>query len=257
MTGEKYAILREAQSEMDVEKASEALAPILGRACSDVQKDLRVSPGILAVGLSEPLALEALKKLRGQGTRVFALPHSKLVGLPPAVELRHGKVLPDGFLFEAAHRRILAPWNEIVWFDSARVKTEKRVKVTEIKTPTVSYRGARSSFGVTRKSRSQLEWEEFFEALCGKPWVRFRVDKARFGYAQTGLPVHPTRENNFLALVVTFKTRCTNAVEGPGIGPLFDGRPETRRSALSMRAYENYLLWQVQLLFRKNKGSGH
>ena len=202
------------------------------------------------MGLSEAAARKAVAALRGQGTPVFALPQKKLVGLPPVLELRHVQVFPEGLHFEAPEGAVLAPWDEIIFFDSARVRTEKRVRVTKVKPVTISYRGARSSFGLTRETRRELGWRELLDVVCYQPWLHLRIDKDDFRYAETGLPVHPTREANFQALVVTFKARATKAVAGPGIDLLFDGRPRTRSRASSMKAYENQIAWQAQLLFR-------
>ena len=255
MANETYAILRETQSDMDIEKASEVLAPILRRVRMEVKQHLCVSPGILVSGLTETAAKKAATQLDGHGMRVFILPHSKFVTPPSVVELRRGKVMGEGFAFKAGTQNIYAPWNQIILIDSARVQVQKTVKVNEIKMPKMTARGGRTSYGVTRKSRTQVGWREFLEVLCYKPWVRVRIHKDDFSFAQTGLPVHPTRESNFFALAVTFKTRCPNAVEGPGMAPLFDGKPETRRSEMSMKSFNNHFLWLVQLRFRKKDGA--
>ena len=136
-------------------------------------------------------------------------------------------------------------------FDSVRVKTEENVNVTEMKAPRIGYRGERASVGFERKTRRKLVWHEIFDVVCHDPWIHFRINKDSFTYAAAGLPVHPTREHNFLALVVTFKTRCANATEDPGIQFLFDGKPETRRQTPNLIAHHNHILWQIQLHFRK------
>ena len=255
MTEDTYAVLREPNAPLDIPKMAAVLAPLFGRQTVDVEQTLHQSPGILATQLSATLAQSAIEQLRAQGIPTFLLPTNKLITPPFVVELRRGKVMGEGFAFKTGTQNIYAPWDQIILIDSARVQVQKTVKVNEIKLPELSARGGRTAYGVTRKSRTQVGWREFLELLCYKPWIRFRIHKDDFSFAQTGLPVHPTRESNFFALAVTFKTRCPNAVEGPGMAPLFDGKPETRRSEMSMKSYNNHFLWQVQLRFRKRNGA--
>ena len=255
MADETYAILREPGATVDVDKVAEVLAPLNGMHIYDVKKTLQHAPGILGL-IGKADAHKALALLRARGTEAFLVPTSKLITPPSLVELRHGKITGDGFAFAVKERHILAPWEQIILIDSARVLMEEQVKVSEVQVPETVGRDGRTSYRVTRKTRTRSTWREFLDVLCYKPWVHFRIRKESFGFAGTGLPVHPTRDENFLALAVIFKTRCQNAVEGPGIEPLFDAKPETRRSFSNMKACDNHFLWQVQLRFRKRKGAG-
>jgi hypothetical protein len=253
MNAETYALLREAHTRVDLRRASQILATILGDVRLDVLKSLQACPGILAVGLDRAAAQSAVNQLTAAGMPVFAMPQSKIISPPPVVDLLKGEVRPDGFAIDGVEGAMVLPWDQIILIDSMRVKGEKQVKVMETEEPRMTARGGRTSYRVTRKTRREMVWQEFFDAVCYDPWVHVRVNRDTFRFAATGLPVHPTREQNFQAFVVVFKARCTNALEGPGMALLFDGKPETRGQVASLKAYDNHILWEVQLRFRKKE----
>jgi len=255
MNDESYALLREPGSKMDVERASEILALVSGHVRQDVMDLLRDSPGILIAGLSGDSARTAIAELKNAGMGVFAVRESDMVILPKVTEVRQAQVSEDGFRIISRGDSALCTWDEIIFFDSAKVRYEKKVKRLETEMPKIVHYGrygaARSSYRVTRKTHRESDWHEYLDAVCYEPWTHLRILKKDFKYAATGLPMHPTRETNFQALVVTFKVRCTKAREGPGIEHVFDGRPDIRARFAGIEAYENHILWQVQLLYRQ------
>jgi len=255
VSDESYALLREPDSEIDVERASEILSLVCGRVRQDVMDLLRSSPGILIGGLSGDAAQTAIAEFKRAGMRVFAVRDSDMVILPRVTQVRQAQVREGGFRIISRRGAALCPWNEIIFFDSARVRYEKKVKRLETEPPRVMYYGrhgaAMSSYRVVRKTHRESDWHEYLDAVCYEPWTHFRILKEDFKYAATGLPMHPTREANFQALVVTFKVRCAKAREGPGIEHVFDGRPDIRARFPGIEAYENHILWQVQLLYRQ------
>jgi hypothetical protein len=106
---------------------------------------------------------------------------------------------------------------------------------------------------VNQPRKIETSWQEHLDVVCCEPWTHLRIEKERFRYADSGLPKHATVLKGFLALAITFKTRCSSAAEGPGVGLLFGGRPQLRQRVQNMKTYENLLQWRLTLRFHEPK----
>ena len=220
-SGATYALLRKDDIELDTGVLAHLLAPILECPAADLQGQLARQPGILLSELPESVASQAARVLEQAGVGVWLLPQSDVVIPPPMVEIRRGKVLPEGFQFKDAHATVLVPWEQVVYFDAVQIQTAKNV-ITHDREPVGGNDGVR--WHDTVQQKLETGWQEFLDVVCHEPWVHLRIDKDQFRYPESGLPRHSNAMKNFLGLVIAFKTRCANATEGPGIGLLFDGR---------------------------------
>jgi hypothetical protein len=243
-----YAVLRRSDVELDLSTVARILAPILGCVRADLQGQLAKRPGILVSGLSRHVASQAAHALEQAGVGVRVLPQSDVVIPPPMVEVRRGKVLPQGFQFEDSRAPRLAPWKEIVYFDAVQIQTAKNVIAYDREWDTSGEEGV--TFRDVAYLRLETGWQELLDVVCYEPWVHLRIDKNDFRYSETGLPLHANAMKNFLALLIAFKTRCDALAEGPGVRLLFDGRTETRQRMPNLNTYENLFQCRLTLRFR-------
>jgi len=244
-----YVLLREKAAELDPGKVAAVLAPILGHVRADLHRELLDRPGVLVGGLSEYKAAMAVDALNQAGCSVFALPESDVVVPPPVREIRRGKVIEEGFLFEEADSMRLAPWSEIVYFDAVQVQTAKNVVAHDREWDTSGEEGVQ--FRDVAYLKLETGWQELLEVVCYEPWVHLRIDKTTFRFNEANLPRYPTATKSYLALAIAFKTRCAAAGEGPGVELLFDGSSKTRQRLPNMKMHENLLLWRLTLRFRR------
>jgi hypothetical protein len=220
-----------------------------------MQQHLADSPGILLAGLSEPQAQRAAEALTRSGLSVMVLPDQEVVTPPPLVEVREAKVLPEGLRVEVPRPPVLVPWEEVVFLDAAQVRTVKKVtgldSVPRLAADGFADDGEDSGPPyLMARTRMQVSWQDLLDVVSYEPWLHLQIDRERFRFGRSGLPLHPTSAKNFLALVIAVKTRATKAAEGPGVGLLFDGKPDTRQQFQSMKAFENVLQWQLTRVFR-------
>lgn len=267
MPPDTFAVLREPATEFDLRRASAAMAMALGGLAMDHLARLRDAPGVLARGLGQGQAEAFVRALGNQGIAAFVLPESKMAIPPKAEEIREGRVEEEGFRFQSAKGPLLAPWGEILLMDCSMVRFEVERKVQEFRTRPEGMANYRVSFGNVRVGRRQIvripeaspnqprketvsAWREVLDLICYDPWTHMRIDREKFRYHSAGMPVHPTNHLNFSALAVMLKVRAEKAQCGPGMALLLDGKPATRSKASSLAAYENELLWRLQLLWR-------
>ena len=252
---ETYAVLLEPSVEPDLQAIASAIAPATGEVKMDLVRQLKDRSGILAEGLTESQAGTAIMGLRQRGVPVFAVRQSQMAVLTEPVVVHEGKVRPEGFRFHGPSGNALARWSQIVFIDCARVRCEEMKERSEVvREVNPGPRGSMNVSWRTKRSKHQgSAWKELFDAVCCRPWAQLRFDSTSFRFADTGLPVHPSRHDNYAALVVVFKARCERAISGPGVERLLDGDPNTNLRTSSLRAYENHIRWQLQLLRRKPK----
>ena len=266
MSGNTYAVMLDADEGFDHRAAAAALAETFGKTPFDHMKPLKDSPGIFARDLPQHLADHLASALEQRGIRAFALAEEDMAILPPPVPVSQGVVEDEGFYFKAPQGNLMAPWGEILLMDCARV----RYQIIRRSPPSTPWqqglrnltrdafagpirfplRGEASASGPPAPQASPA-WMEVFDVVCYDPWVHFRIDMDKFHYARSGVPVHSTQHLSFTALVVVFRARAQNASLGPGIAHLLDGDPRTRSRADGLAAYENGLLWRLQLLWRR------
>ena len=251
MSAGKYAILREMNTTVDAEAACAVIAPIVGMAQGETAMLLRDRPGILLWDLDRECAQKVLAGLHAQGMTCFGLPQKKLVALPETLPTRELTVAGEAFRVPGPSGALVVSWSEVLCYDVVRIRSSKRERVVSM-----GQREHYGRYGATRAHmsptyRERLEWIEYLDVICYEPWTHLRINKSDFRYPRSGLPMHPTRERNFLGLAVTFQTRAEKAFAGGGINDLFDGKPETRQSLRSEKAHENHIMWLLQMAFRK------
>ncbi len=249
MSPATFAVLQARTDPIDTEALCGVLERTIGLRRTDVLASCRKTPGFLAAGLAEGEARNAVMALTRAGIDAFALADSDFVSLPEAVELQEAAILPEGFTVDPSGKARLIEWQQVILLDTARVMEEKRVLRNEIETYTSPKGG--SYRRTVQKKRTEYTPRNLLDVVCWRPWTRFRIFKKSFRFGACGLPKQPTGEAAFQALVIAFQTRGPNAVAGPGVDLLFDGRPETRQTSKSLDAFETLLLWQLQLRLRK------
>ena len=273
MSEATHAVLLDPAGELDMCEAAAAFVEAFGGAPMDYTRQLRDRPGVLARGLAANDARRLALALGNHRIAVFTMAESEMALPPEVVEIRDGQFREDGFLVKSEEGVQLAPWGEILLLDCSRVRydvTHKRVD------PSVRSDGDASiipnwlrkdnapflqdvtgldpaTIGAQRRMRTETRsaWQEVFDAICYDPWMHFRIDADTFRYVNANMPVHATSHLNFTALVVIFKSHATRAEAGPGVRLLLDGNPRTRLRSSSLEAFENHLLWQLQILWRK------
>ena len=251
---EQYAIIRQAGNDLNLESLATAASPVLRRARADLLAEMALRPGVLFTDLSAQVAPQLAKALEEAQTQIWLIPQSELVTPPPRIRVQKSTVLPEGFQIKVRQETTLLPWQEITYFDAIQIPTTSKEVVRD--------RTVGSSFvdlandpeedgagwsDIVVVDKIQTAGPELLEFVCREPWLHVQIDKETFQYRNSGLAQHPTAAKNFLALAIMFKTRCDPAGEGPGIGFLFDGKPNTRQRVLSLRAYENLLQWRLTL----------
>lgn len=260
-----FAVLREPASEMNLRLAASAMAEALGGVAMDHVARLRDAPGVLARNLGQEPAEAFARALGQQGIGTFVLPESKMAFPPDAEDIREGRVEEEGFRFQSEKGPMLVPWGEILLMDCAMVRFDVERKVKEFRTRPewlrdysggLGMRFGRGAFLVRHNDPEQPRketvsaWREVLDLICYDPWAHVRIDRENFNYRSAGMPLHPTNHLNFSALAVMIKARAEKAECGPGMSLLLDGQPATRAKAPSLAAYENDLLWRLQLLWR-------
>lgn len=264
MNAPAFAVLREPASAMNLKEAAAAMSLSLGGVATDNVRKLRDAPGILARSLSESEARAFVLALRERGVGAFAMAESKMAFPPNAEEVRDGRIEEEGFRFRTSRGVQLAPWSEIIYIDTARVRhqVERERKTFQTRPSWLKDHHAvglghggmfvhtSDSPGRQPQKETVSAWKEVFDIVCYDPWEHLRIDRDSFRYAAAGMPLHPTNHLNFTALIVMVKARADKAECGPGVGLMLDGKPNTRATESSVEAYENNLLWRLQLLWR-------
>jgi len=279
MAEDTYAVMRELIGEYNMRDAASAFVEVMGGAVMDHTRALKERPGVLAQGLDESHARKLVAALRGHGVPAFSMRESEMAIPPPVQEIRDGRIADEGFLMEADSGPVMAPWREMLLMDCSRVRYEVVKRKRRYRTSPDRggssesllprwLRGTRDpalapfrdvagvdpmAIGAHGKPQTEARsaWKEVFDVVCYDPWIHFRMEADAFRYVNANMPVHPTSHLNFTALVVIFNARTEKAVAGPGVAMLLDGNPATRLKSSSLDAFENHVLWRLQLIWRK------
>jgi len=254
---QEYAILLEPGVAFEPARVAQAMAPALDAVAMDLARQLRERPGIVAEHLTEKQVGLAAMALQQDGARFFIVRQDALVTPPNPVTVEQGRVLKRGYRFATPSGEAAAPWDQILFMDCSRVRFQEMKEHTELKRDIVvgPRGGVATHWRQERKKRPQSAWREVLDIICYRPWLRLRLDSSSYRFATDGLPVHPSRHENFAARVVVFKSRSAKASVGPGVEALLDGNPVTNLRSQSMAAYENHIRWQLQLLYRRDTSS--
>ena len=269
------AVLLDPAGELDMREAAAAFVEVFGGAPPDYTRQLRNRPGVLAQELKPSDARRLELALRNRRIAVFTMTESEMAVPPEVLEIRDGRIQEDGFHIESEEGAQLAPWREILLIDCSRVRYDVIHKRVD---PSVRHDGDVSlvpawlrnrnnslspadplagmdpgDIGAQRriKTETRSAWREVLDVICYDPWLHIRIDADTFRYVNANMPLHPTSHLNFTALTVILKSHSPRAETGPGVALLLDGDPKTRLRSGSLEAFENHLLWRLQLLWRK------
>jgi len=233
-----YAILREANCRVDLDKASEIMGPPLGLAKAEMLQALHNRPGILAKNVEYDAAREMAKQLilAGMPCRVVHDDHLIRVPTPPRVPIRGMEFPEQHLVFRSAEWEGHIPWENIRLMDIVQ-EVEEKVEIISVT------EGNSESNTKKPERKARFEVSVFLEIVCAAPVLRMRIDRNQFRYKSTGLKMHTSREMNFRALCIALHMRSPDALIGPGFAWLAKGNNTHHQNGNTLKKFENFATW--------------
>lgn len=235
---DRYAILREADCRVDLDKAAEIMGPYLGLAKAEMVQALHNCPGILANHIDYDAAREMAKALilAGMPCRVVHEDHLIHVPATPRMPVRGMEFLDEHLVFRSVEWEGHIPWQHIRLLDIVQLVEEKVEIVSVID-------GNRESHNKKPERKARFEVSVFLEIVCSDPVLRMRIDRSQFRYKSTGLTMHTNREKNFRALCIALHMRSPDALIGPGFAWLSKGNNTHHQNGNTLKKFENFATW--------------
>ncbi|PQO31128.1 hypothetical protein C5Y96_12295 [Blastopirellula marina] len=233
-----YAILREADCRLDLDKASEIMGPYLGLAKAEMLQALHNSPGILANHVEYDAARDISKALilAGMPCRVVHDDHLILVPAIPRVTIRGMAFTEEHLVFRSVDWEGHIPWQHIRLLDIVQ-EVEEKVEIVSV------IEGNREGHSKKPERKAHFEVSVFLEIVCSDPVLRMRIDRSLFRYTSTGLKMHTNREMNFRALCIALHMRSPEALIGPGFSWLSKGNNTHHQNGNTLKKFENFATW--------------
>lgn len=233
-----YAILREADCRLDLDKASEIMGPYLGLAKAEMLQALHNSPGILADHVEYDAAGDMSKELILAGMPCRVVHEDHLIHVPaiPRVTIRGMEFMDEHLVFRSVEWEGRIPWQNIRLLDIVQ-EVEEKVEIVSV------IEGNRESHSKKPERKARFEVSVFLEIVCSDPVLRMRIDRSLFRYKSTGLQMHTNREKNFRALCIALHMRSPDALIGPGFAWLSKGNNTHHQNGNSLKKFENFATW--------------
>ena len=238
---QSYAILREADCQLDQAQAAQILAPLLGMARAEVQQTLHDRPGMLAWDLPPEIARDAAKGLILAGMPCRTVREDHLIAVPdaPRNTVRSATFEKEHFVFRSAEWEGHVPWANIRLLDIVQEVNA----ATELVNDVPSHLGSDPRSNRHKVRRTKFDVSVFLEIVCANPVLRMRIDRSLFNYKSTGLKMHTNREMNFRALCIALNMRCPDALMGPGFHWIANGNNSHHASGNTRKKFENFATW--------------
>ncbi|RCS52687.1 hypothetical protein DTL42_07560 [Bremerella cremea] len=236
-----YAILREADCQIEPAQVASILAPLLGMAQVEVRQALHDRPGMLAWDLPLEVAREGAQGLILAGMPCRAVRDDHLIAVPevPRNTIRSAVFEGEHFVFRSAEWEGHVPWENIRLLDIVQ-----EVKAaTELIGDVPSHLGSDPRSNQRHVRRTKIDVSVFLEIICTDPVLRMRIDRSLFNYKSTGLTMHTNREKNFRALCIALNLRCPAALMGPGFHWIANGNNSHHASGNTRKKFENFATW--------------
>ncbi|HRU04162.1 MAG TPA: hypothetical protein P5137_00135 [Candidatus Brocadiia bacterium] len=236
------AVAREDGPGYSIPRAAAAMAQVLSGVAPDWARELRDRPGILAEDLPPDTAEALVHALAGHRIPAFVVAQDEMAVPPPPFLASEAQLTEEGFLCRSGQQKALAPWDEVILFECARVRAASRG-------PLDLLRRNRAAAPRGTAGDQEATSHDLLDIVCYQPWLHVRVDSETFQFASLGLPPQPARRQSFANLVRVIRGRCPEATAGPG-ALLILGRGEGALTLPTIEACDNNLLWRLQLLWR-------
>ncbi|MFH0964839.1 MAG: hypothetical protein V2A58_12630 [Planctomycetota bacterium] len=250
--------------------ADPRLAAVLARSRGltlvDVRRDLGECWGVIEENASEERARALVADLAAQEIAAILFPDREVLRFPAAVPVRGARRTEKALalrLAEGDEDLASGSWVSVAWTDLVYCAWARVAETEEVDEFRLSPFGrdasvwdarevAEYSAGVmpTREKRARQIRRDYLDFLAILPPRHFRIDPFHFAYASLLGKLAPTAYQNFIALVQLIRAYAGNLVADRSIAQLLDGDPHTTLSLPSLRAYDLYLLWNIQMAFK-------
>lgn len=233
-----YAILREADCRLDLDKASEIMGPYFGLAKAEMRQSLHNSPGILADHVEYDAARDISKALILAGMPCRVVHDDHLIHVPaiPRVTIRGMEFTDEHLVFRSVDWEGRIAWQHIRLLDIVQ-EVEEKVEIVSV------IEGNREGHSKKPERKARFEVSVFLEIVCSEPVLRMRIDRSLFRYKSTGLQMHTNREKNFRALCIALHMRSPDALIGPGFAWLAKGNNTHHQNGNTLKKFENFATW--------------
>jgi len=256
--------LRDPGNALD-ERVIGALAAVRGVKALDVRKHLVECNGVLADDLERPQAAALVGALKKHGITTHTWSNDKVLRFPDPMRVGAAKPIPEGWSWRTEERTgdtparawLPVPWENLIYIAWARVRESETITEATVVPGDVHFVGmrgaARGSPRVEHKKKERLTKNQYIDFFAIHPAMHLRIDPMRFAFAGVlGKPA-VSRHENICALVRGMIGKAPRVVLDPSIDDLLDGNPQTNLDLPSKRAYGLYLLWHIQMAFRKRR----
>jgi len=272
---ETFTVFLKNPKHAENKRVAQALAGIRGVTVIDVRKHLRACCGVVAEKLNERKALALGEFLNKQGFPTVVFPDADVLRFPPPILVDRGRRLGDGISFRTDERVGEMPqgswieikWENLIYMAWARVRETERYRTSDVETRYAADRGlgmmgayavgygaagaASRSHHVVHKTGERQVKNQYLDFFAIHPATHLRINPQEFAYATVLPKLKRTSHENLMALVAMLGTCAERVLLDPSIRDLMDGNPRTNLDLPSPRAYEFYLLWNVQMSFRE------
>ncbi len=255
----KYAVLLKAVQGIDISKVSDALAKTKKIPLFEARKKMGGLSGIVSENLDEASAQKLVRQLRNNGIRSFTVEMEKIIGLPPPIVVRNGRITDELLHLEKSSvpkgiRRWDIRWDNILLLACARVRREEIIRkmdigLQEIYRPVVGMSGGGVSMRpiLIEKKVSRDKWVNLLDIISSEPRRLFRVEAESFNFSSLGLlKLMPSHFQNLVQFIHVLVGKATKAFIDPSIKFILDGNPLTNLRTPSLESYENRVKWALQ-----------
>ncbi len=233
-----YAILREADCRLDLDRASAIMGASLGIVKAEMLQTLHDRPGLLAENVPYDAARETAKALISAGMPCCVVHEDHLVVVPdmPRSTIRSMAFEQTQLVFRSTEWEGYVPWENIRLLDIVQDVQEKVEIIAVTESDGESHRKK-------TERKAHFDVSVFLEIVCSNPVLRMRIDRNLFRYKSTGLKMHTNREMNFRALCIALHMRSPNALIGPGFAWLSKGNNTHHQNGHTLKKFENFATW--------------
>lgn len=263
MSERRYALLLKEAIEVEVPKHAEILRKVKGITFPEATKMVREHGGFIYENLTEQEVQHLTSEFKAKGIETFTLPMEELVRTSSLIMVDNGKVENgDLCLYETIQtkegikREIykIKP-DQIVMLACGRVKVEEEIEKTEFTQEFFPVAGGRYLRTPAIKTKQVVRnvWKYFLDIFVSNPLRHFRIEADSFKYGRLGLKIMPTSLKNFISLISWLASYAKDAFIDKNIQFILDGDTLISRSISGLDTYDNYLLWNLQLIFYKGK----
>ena len=253
MAGEGFAVMASRDVSYDVPSVAHVLARTKGIVLYEASRFIRDNPGVFDRCAGQSLAESLAGALQGIGIPTVLVPEDSVAEVPEARLVEKGRFEEGKFHFRAAagykrmendfplDRRVLIACG---WVGGTQKKMEWKLDRNYIPTRYGALVLTSRKDQPIRKS----VWNQFLDVVpfeTGIPHLRF--DAMQFKYGSLNTRLFSTRAANFMVLAGLFTVSCLDACVDQSITLLLDDDPRTVAKFVSLKAYDNFLIWKSTL----------